>query len=205
MSTNKRGRHHLGWTLQITILKAFEVVIRDSNLKPETRLNSWTWRARCHSAAGTLLPQAPLTWKQRFPPPVNGSPPASIYSNLLPIVFPPLLSFFLFFIFRFSTLDFLAVKPMVWHIPTLRILNEYLISYIVLKDVHEFQKNTLFFKRNATRGSHADMKNWYSPIMMERFGRGVVMSWWENNVKTEEQGGEEEVEDGNSKSDAQEC
>ncbi|KAG8293391.1 hypothetical protein J6590_018809 [Homalodisca vitripennis] len=37
--------------------------------------------------------------------------------------------------------------------------------------------------------------------MMERFGRGVVMSWRENNIKTEEQGGEEEVEDGNSKSD----
>ncbi|KAG8247615.1 hypothetical protein J6590_057172 [Homalodisca vitripennis] len=36
--------------------------------------------------------------------------------------------------------------------------------------------------------SHADMKNWYSPIMMERFGRGVVMSWRENNIKTEEQG-----------------
>ncbi|KAG8308585.1 hypothetical protein J6590_106232 [Homalodisca vitripennis] len=27
--------------------------------------------------------------------------------------------------------------------------------------------------------------------MMERFGRGVVMSWRENNIKTEEQGGEE--------------
>ncbi|KAG8247055.1 hypothetical protein J6590_070532 [Homalodisca vitripennis] len=46
---------------------------------------------------------------------------------------------------------------------------------------------------------HADMKNWYSPIMMERFGRGVVMSWRENNIKTEEQGGEKEVEDGISK------
>ncbi|KAG8242227.1 hypothetical protein J6590_070061 [Homalodisca vitripennis] len=40
------------------------------------------------------------------------------------------------------------------------------------------------------------MKNWYSPIMMERFGRGVVISWRENNIKNEEQGGEEEVEDG---------
>ncbi|KAG8261432.1 hypothetical protein J6590_072578 [Homalodisca vitripennis] len=48
------------------------------------------------------------------------------------------------------------------------------------------------------------MKNCYSPIMMERFGRGVVMSWRENNIKTEEQGGEEEVEDGNSKSDVRE-
>ncbi|KAG8300597.1 hypothetical protein J6590_072773 [Homalodisca vitripennis] len=55
------------------------------------------------------------------------------------------------------------------------------------------------------RGSHADMKNWHSPIMMERFGRGVVMSWRENNFKTEEQGGEEKVEDGNSKSDVREC
>ncbi|KAG8297132.1 hypothetical protein J6590_041440 [Homalodisca vitripennis] len=26
--------------------------------------------------------------------------------------------------------------------------------------------------------------------MMERFGRGVVMSWRENNIKTEKQGGE---------------
>ncbi|KAG8311604.1 hypothetical protein J6590_040158 [Homalodisca vitripennis] len=44
--------------------------------------------------------------------------------------------------------------------------------------------------------SHADMKNWYSPIiMMEIFGRGVVMSWRENNIKNEEQGREEEVED----------
>ncbi|KAG8319049.1 hypothetical protein J6590_099566 [Homalodisca vitripennis] len=34
---------------------------------------------------------------------------------------------------------------------------------------------------------------------MERFGRGVVMSWRENNIKTEEQGGEREVEDGISK------
>ncbi|KAG8261276.1 hypothetical protein J6590_077335 [Homalodisca vitripennis] len=32
--------------------------------------------------------------------------------------------------------------------------------------------------------------------MMERFGRGVAMSWRENNIKNEEQGGEEEVEDG---------
>ncbi|KAG8257648.1 hypothetical protein J6590_045116 [Homalodisca vitripennis] len=32
--------------------------------------------------------------------------------------------------------------------------------------------------------------------MMERFGRGVVMSWRENNIKNEEQGGEEEVEEG---------
>ncbi|KAG8255086.1 hypothetical protein J6590_101185, partial [Homalodisca vitripennis] len=40
------------------------------------------------------------------------------------------------------------------------------------------------------------MKNWYSPIMMERFGRGVVLSWRENNIKNEEEGGEEEVEDG---------
>ncbi|KAG8324929.1 hypothetical protein J6590_079855 [Homalodisca vitripennis] len=53
--------------------------------------------------------------------------------------------------------------------------------------------------------SHADTKNWYSPIMMERFDRVVVMSWRENNIKTEEQGGEEEVEDGNSKSDVREC
>ncbi|KAG8273062.1 hypothetical protein J6590_028952 [Homalodisca vitripennis] len=37
------------------------------------------------------------------------------------------------------------------------------------------------------------MKNWYSPIMMERFDRGVVMSWRENNIKNEEQGGEEDV------------
>ncbi|KAG8330198.1 hypothetical protein J6590_068809 [Homalodisca vitripennis] len=52
---------------------------------------------------------------------------------------------------------------------------------------------------------HADMKNWYSPIMMERFGRGVVMSWRENNIKTEEQGGEREVEDGISKKEVREC
>ncbi|KAG8304719.1 hypothetical protein J6590_087087 [Homalodisca vitripennis] len=51
------------------------------------------------------------------------------------------------------------------------------------------------------RGSHADMKIWYSSIMMERFGRGVVMSWQENNIKTEEEGREEEVEDGKSKSE----
>ncbi|KAG8334669.1 hypothetical protein J6590_085152, partial [Homalodisca vitripennis] len=31
------------------------------------------------------------------------------------------------------------------------------------------------------------------------------MSWRENNIKTEEQGGEEEVEDGNSKSEVREC
>ncbi|KAG8330713.1 hypothetical protein J6590_056539 [Homalodisca vitripennis] len=42
------------------------------------------------------------------------------------------------------------------------------------------------------------MKNWYSPIMMERFGRGVAMSWRVNNIKTEEQGG---VEDGKPKSE----
>ncbi|KAG8318281.1 hypothetical protein J6590_006595 [Homalodisca vitripennis] len=42
--------------------------------------------------------------------------------------------------------------------------------------------------------------------MMERFGIGVVMeSWRENNIKTEEQGREEKVEDGNSKSDVREC
>ncbi|KAG8324775.1 hypothetical protein J6590_084198 [Homalodisca vitripennis] len=35
------------------------------------------------------------------------------------------------------------------------------------------------------------MKNWYSPIMMERFGRGVVMSWREKNIKKEEQRGRE--------------
>ncbi|KAG8307069.1 hypothetical protein J6590_032971 [Homalodisca vitripennis] len=32
--------------------------------------------------------------------------------------------------------------------------------------------------------------------MKERFGRGMVMSWRENNIKNEEQGEEEEVEDG---------
>ncbi|KAG8267704.1 hypothetical protein J6590_044967 [Homalodisca vitripennis] len=31
------------------------------------------------------------------------------------------------------------------------------------------------------------------------------MSWRENNIKTEEQGGEEEVEDGNSKTEVREC
>ncbi|KAG8285397.1 hypothetical protein J6590_081117 [Homalodisca vitripennis] len=31
------------------------------------------------------------------------------------------------------------------------------------------------------------------------------MSWRENNIKTEEQGGEEKVKDGNSKSDVREC
>ncbi|KAG8295099.1 hypothetical protein J6590_088029 [Homalodisca vitripennis] len=48
----------------------------------------------------------------------------------------------------------------------------------------------LIYKKpcDDVRGSHADMKNWYSPIMMERFGRGVVMSWREKNIKTEEQG-----------------
>ncbi|KAG8254980.1 hypothetical protein J6590_103636 [Homalodisca vitripennis] len=50
--------------------------------------------------------------------------------------------------------------------------------------------NAYFYKScDDVRDNHADMKNWYSPIMMERFGRG-------NAIKTEEQGGEEEVEDG---------
>ncbi|KAG8314457.1 hypothetical protein J6590_092606 [Homalodisca vitripennis] len=33
------------------------------------------------------------------------------------------------------------------------------------------------------RDSHADMKNWYSPIMMEKFGIGVVRRAGGGNIK----------------------
>ncbi|KAG8330716.1 hypothetical protein J6590_056542 [Homalodisca vitripennis] len=71
-----------------------------------------------------------------------------------------------------------------------------------LQRQHHFQLNhddkNIVNNTELILGSHADMKNWYSPIMMERFGRGVAMSWRVNNIKTEEQGG---VEDGKPKSE----
>ncbi|KAG8297559.1 hypothetical protein J6590_033087 [Homalodisca vitripennis] len=63
-------------------------------------------------------------------------------------------------------------------------------SCITIRDKHPPDVSGYAHPPRHRWGSHADMKNWYSPIMMDRFGRGVVMSWRENNIKTEEQGGE---------------
>ncbi|KAG8254186.1 hypothetical protein J6590_015072 [Homalodisca vitripennis] len=59
--------------------------------------------------------------------------------------------------------------------------------------------------KNVDLDSHADMKNWYSPIMMERFGRGVVISWRGQQHQKPPQRVRGRSRGRDSKSDVREC